>query len=536
MDHQLIRLLRILNLPSSSVDDTKGFIGIKHDDLCYSIEKWINQVLLTFGEIIIVRQNQSLRDSGVDLLIDLPSSKKKYGIQVKSHYDISEKSFSRNIMAQITESKSHGVENLIILFAGDLTDRSQAEKVRGKISDISKLNERYVITIPPEKLWTLIDSLKLNLHPLKLVEMNFSNVFDIFQAVKESLDRQDRGINYSLNIFNKTQVEGEGIAINMKFRIPKGKEHLMDDLENLPLTNETLKLESDVLESIEVDGQDLLKYWGSEVKSELIVSPSKIIEQNHIVLKQLDKIIWDEKLDFEINPDHITNNLKLIHNIPNDPIIIELTFSNKTINVNFSIDLDRGDAIKLKDAIDRLSFYNSADKLILKRLKNDRSETIDFSSFALNIEEDIKNIIEAAFIIQTKTATKLSLKDNLPLRAEDYWNLLEVAENINNGYLSISRFNFTMNFPRFKVNEFIHKQESGKLIDDEITLKRDMSVNVMNKTIYLGPTTFKARNLRISDDIDSLKNKMKHSADEKFLINFEYAGSDPLKVEIDWLN
>ncbi|MDH5647235.1 MAG: hypothetical protein OEZ01_14580, partial [Candidatus Heimdallarchaeota archaeon] len=223
-------------------------------------------------------------------------------------------------------------------------------------------------------------------------------------------------------------------------------------------------------------------------------------------------------------------------NIPNDPIIIELTFSNKTINVNFSIDLDRGDAIKLKDAIDRLSFYNSADKLILKRLKNDRSETIDFSSFALNIEEDIKNIIEAAFIIQTKTATKLSLKDNLPLRAEDYWNLLEVAENINNGYLSISRFNFTMNFPRFKVNEFIHKQESGKLIDDEITLKRDMSVNVMNKTIYLGPTTFKARNLRISDDIDSLKNKMKHSADEKFLINFEYAGSDPLKVEIDWLN
>jgi hypothetical protein len=98
---------------------------------------------------------QCLQDAGCDLVIDWGQGH-KYGVQLKSHYDISQRDFASNTLSQIQDSRQHGLEHLYVLLAGDLTDRSQQEKVRNLESRISKQNDRYVTTMSPDRLWTVL--------------------------------------------------------------------------------------------------------------------------------------------------------------------------------------------------------------------------------------------------------------------------------------------------------------------------------------------------------------------------------------------
>ena len=131
---------------------TSGFKGKGHDDLLGLLQGKVDKDLEGKPNSILL---QSLQDAGCDLLIDWGSGQ-KYGIQLKSHFDIGEKDFQKNTLAQIQRSKEHGLKRLYVLLAGDMTERSQEQKVRGFEANISKQNDEYVVTISPERLWTLL--------------------------------------------------------------------------------------------------------------------------------------------------------------------------------------------------------------------------------------------------------------------------------------------------------------------------------------------------------------------------------------------
>jgi hypothetical protein len=80
----------------------------------------------------------------------------KYGVQLKSYNDIAEEGFAPNTLAQIQDSKQHGLNGLYVLLAGDLTSPSQIQNVRNFISRVSKMKDKYVQVVPPERLWTLL--------------------------------------------------------------------------------------------------------------------------------------------------------------------------------------------------------------------------------------------------------------------------------------------------------------------------------------------------------------------------------------------
>ena len=60
----------------------------------------------------------------------------RIGIQVKSYGDIQKKDFSSQVPLQIFESEKHGLSKILLALAGDLTDKSQEQKVRRMISEI----------------------------------------------------------------------------------------------------------------------------------------------------------------------------------------------------------------------------------------------------------------------------------------------------------------------------------------------------------------------------------------------------------------
>ena len=131
---------------------TKAFRNRGHDALLELLRTKADKALLGRPRIITT---QSLQDAGCDLVIEW-GAEAKYGVQLKSHFDISEKEFAAKTCSQIQNSRQHGLNRLYVLLAGDLTDKSQEQKVRGFEATVSKMNDSYVRTVSPERVWTLL--------------------------------------------------------------------------------------------------------------------------------------------------------------------------------------------------------------------------------------------------------------------------------------------------------------------------------------------------------------------------------------------
>ena len=153
-DTKILAALEGLLWPIAAEEDaTAGFDGKGHDDLVDRLRRTIEN---TLGSSVRVSVLQSLEDAGCDILIETAQAGPKYGIQLKSHFDISEKGFGGKVSAQVQDSRQHDLQRLFVVLAGDLTSRSQIQKVRGLESRFSKMNDKYAMVVPPEQAWTLL--------------------------------------------------------------------------------------------------------------------------------------------------------------------------------------------------------------------------------------------------------------------------------------------------------------------------------------------------------------------------------------------
>jgi hypothetical protein len=145
-------LEHVLWARAADVALTAGFRDERHDPLVTRLQAILEARLLERPRLAIL---QSLQDRGCDLLIEWPL-RAKYGVQLKSNGDVEEKGFANKTLAQIQDSRQHGLERLFVVLAADITDTSKAQKVRGIVSRISSMNDPYVVTVPPERAWTLL--------------------------------------------------------------------------------------------------------------------------------------------------------------------------------------------------------------------------------------------------------------------------------------------------------------------------------------------------------------------------------------------
>src|SRR6476660_9355959 len=101
---ETIRILTgLFDVEPSPEIETALFKGVKHEELLLALEYWVDQSKMIFGEVVHVQieKIQSVQDAGVDIIITLFQSNLKFGIQVKSHYDISQDDFSQSVKAQM---------------------------------------------------------------------------------------------------------------------------------------------------------------------------------------------------------------------------------------------------------------------------------------------------------------------------------------------------------------------------------------------------------------------------------------------------
>jgi hypothetical protein len=147
-----IVLERVLWPSAAGEHLTAGFKGKKHDDLLVVLRERLARQLFERPSLSVI---QSRQDRGCDFLIEW-GSHAKFGVQLKSHFDISQEGFAEKTLAQIQDSRQHGLQRLYVMLAGDLADQSQRERVRIFHARVSAMKDPYVKVIPPEVAWTVL--------------------------------------------------------------------------------------------------------------------------------------------------------------------------------------------------------------------------------------------------------------------------------------------------------------------------------------------------------------------------------------------
>jgi len=239
-------LTKLLDVESLDESETVRFKTnhIPHAKLCRIMEYWIDQCKAIFGEPVTITQTQSLRDAGVDLLVELVTTKIKFGFQLKSYGDVNEKLFHKNVQAQIAESKRYGLTKLIIGIAGNLTDeKRQGQKIRGLIAELKQNKDNYLHIIPPEKLLSICDAFESKKHPLSAVMLDLKDAFNITDGISRSLSNEKRKVSVSMDVRYKNIQEREGDKIGkFKLKLKQEDVDILDRIEKVHL--KTIKPQS----------------------------------------------------------------------------------------------------------------------------------------------------------------------------------------------------------------------------------------------------------------------------------------------------
>jgi hypothetical protein len=247
-------ILNLFNVESKSEEETAVFQGASHEELLDALEYWIDQCKMIFGDVVIDNL-QGFKDSGVDIGISLVRSNIRFGLQVKSHGDIEKPDFYTKVKSQAFESDSHSLEKYIILFGGDMN--TQKTKVNGIIAELSQRNtDLRIITVPPEKLLTILMAYRNKTHPAKLIMLDISNATRIGLGLAENLSNEKRQAEIKINI--KYLID-DGVERPHKFKLNYAfnindidKTMVPDEFEQVSITDDVLGMKKEEFERLTV--------------------------------------------------------------------------------------------------------------------------------------------------------------------------------------------------------------------------------------------------------------------------------------------
>lgn len=527
------RLVKIFDTKIVASEETKSFKHVYHKKLCEAFEYWVDQTKLLFGEAVWIEQTQSLRDSGVDLAINIPKSGVKYGIQVKSHGDIENKHFSKNVLAQITQTKKHGLERLFLALAADLTDGSQLEKARGLAAELNQQKDDYVILIPPEKVLPIYKAFKGEEHPLKSVHLDFQDAAILSNAISESLSNENRSVKVEVSFeYKNLDPKNYPVQAKIAFELKEDEISLMDAINRAHATGETVKISAEKIKKVQVyeHGKPLLS---DNFQGDLIITPEKTKFTANLQAAAANKIIKSlDGLVFVVS--NAGNQQRFSLEDEEEPFRVEILLDPKgSATFSAAIEHWRSDVVRLMRAIEFHQSLRNADALKIADPNSDRADSIPISKDTVpEIEPVYIEFAQALAAIQKKTGERLELPKKLDeLTVEQVNDVFSVAENIQAGRIPTKGMKFEIKVHRVKFLELLEKfKNDGKL--EPLVLRQKVIADVLKKKIIIGPTTVKLTGLRPTKDANELYNELVNSILDQVVV--ELQTDETADILLDW--
>jgi len=509
----LERFVAMIQVQPAEPKQTSMFVKTKHEELCLAFSCWFNQLLLLFGDVVQVAITQSLHDDGVDIVVEQLSTKKRMGLQIKSHYDISEKTFHQKIMAQIAVSKKHDLMKLFVILCADLTDQEQLDRTRGLISELSEMDD-YAVPITPEKAVIVLDAFRRNEHPLSFIK-GTKAIATMIEGLSRALSSDHYDATVTVKLESKESKESGSAQGTLGISFVPGASAIRAlDMVRVVETGVAVTIPGESIEKITLldkDGKELVPR-GAKVDYLKIIPevarllPMKMattdpssghtisIEHVEFLREKFDglhlllasdghpkALLWHLDLDFEKKTSHLTYDF-----YPEDaPISAGLEFARFVTAMSQSRDLTVS-------------------------LESDGSLVGRFPVSEASIEEQelryLLELLEDLSFIESKTGVKFTV----PVSATR-WDLdmaKSVRKLLTEGYVDLDQYSFRMTLTAGSERAIEMLEKTG-FLTDVVSNVKDLQTELFGKRFSLGPARYETPAARCLNDLSDVKEQFK---------------------------
>lgn len=521
------RLSSILQVPLGMEESTSVFEGISHGNLCSAFQYWVDQVKMLLGEPVEVKITQSLRDDGIDIIVELLQTEQKIGIQVKNWRDINSSDFTSKVMSQISYSRKHGAKELYVALCGDLMSPSQAEKIRGLISNISEMKDNYVKVISPEKAITIYQCYIKKQHPITLIKGS-KEITQLLLGLAKSLSDEYFSASVSLKFEAKEIPSPETHPFKLDLKL-KGTEKERP-LKSVDLIRRAIYLREEVTLPAE-EIEDLIIQRGKEVvhrgrPQKLVIKPEKkflppvifqVIDEKGRPGSSLENIIFERY----VSPD---KKVTLVTSDDNLPAKIVLTMDSQSMKAKMKYDFD----IASSDVEQFLGFYRfmaalKATKTVQILKQEDRSVLtigrIPDVQFEAE-DEGYMRIIEDLSLIQRKTGTRIPVP--IRIEASDAETIINTARLLKDGEHALAHISFTSDTSKIGATTLLNELKRKGKVENMVLRLKPLIANILGNRVIVGdvrvevPEAVPTRSLNdLEKDIELVHEDGKVSIDLK---------------------
>lgn len=510
------RFIKLINVLSSTQESTSLFKNVKHDELVNAFRYWFEQSRLFFGEPLIVQGNQSRNDAGVDILLHFTETNNKIGIQIKSHYDISEPLFQKNVKSQIVDRLRHSIDFFLIGFAGDLTNKSHIEKVGRMISEISQTKDNSILILQPEQLLPIYLAYVRKDHPLKYVNLDYSDCMALSKGMRESLLTDDNEVSIKIKIKNKNKIKNKMYNFSIDFLPHEHNMKKIDEIKNLTMTDDVLTIYPHELDfkakNFLSDNEETSKVTMFKERPNRFPLFLDSIMSNGETIRH--DIIYDKYLE--------ENTVRYV-DVSDRTVKINITHYNENGkgSIHPSMDYEKLSSKDMKTLLEDIKFWYSVSMAKENVLSQDNHKKMAFKPPYRNFPPYFTEIVFLLSKLETFTNKKFNIKKE-DLTIENLALLRLLTDSIENRTFMLNHFsNQTIECTVSKrIALVIFDYFKNKRIQGDACFKLQFKPKVLNQEVFveLPINLFK---IELIEDIELMTEKMNEANMDEVKISFK---------------
>jgi hypothetical protein len=506
----------LFNCKGADTFETKVFRSISHETLCQAFQYWLEQMRISMSEPINIAITQSLRDDGIDILLEFSKSEVKVGIQVKSCNDVDEKDFTSKCIAQISRSHKHSISRLLIAIGADLTDAGHQQKVRGLTAEISEMDDNFCKVFSPEKTLTIWRTFDKKEHPIGQIG-SYGDAFKLISALEKNFSNDPY---YKTNIVWKTTLKKENIPKGQKgqleFRIsakqrPNSK-NLMDAFRESHITGNSIIIPAEDIQKFQVRKNGKILEKNKKVSS-ITLTPVK--RKLSLTLETIESktgnVLAFENLIFIVD-SIVGKTIHISTHENNSPYSFKFSIENEQLVSNFSAGVD-GSA----NVVQRYKLVRFVAALIESNsfyLKDSTGNIVISGSprqfLKMMSKEDIETLAQLSYI-QEKIGDEIFLPNNLTY--EDLKDIFFAYKLLSSGNIEVSSIEFSSTLNKAQATEFVRIFKKEKGLKNSVLDNFPIEIELFGKKTLIGLGSYQIPFVILSDGLEKVERQIEHLAD-----------------------
>jgi hypothetical protein len=424
-----------------------------------------------------------------------------------------------------------------LAFAGDLTNKSQKQKISGIISDIHQNvgDNNYVMVITPDILLAIYHTYKNQEYLFSFLKLEIEKAILISRMISKALSNNFRDAEVKIRIkYKNDSPDEERFRVEINTELNPDEYDKFDKLEHLHDIDGNVQFKN--IKDFKVYEKDKLVF-SSQDDSQIDIKPEQLEFFLTIQTISDDDSVIESQTQIPFITKNIDGIIKSVINDDNSPLRVEFLYDTKTKNVKFNLRVDnfRGDVIRLMRAFSFWNSLTSAKHLKIVELPSNKIElvTIPKNSFRL-VNNALFELVKSLAYIQLKTGYVLRLPNDFStITRDEIIKINVISHAVEHGKIQKGRGSATFKLSRVHALEILDKNVKSKELSNLEYAIGLVKEKILGVDITLGYGKFRSATVTPVKNAKEVYEKYVKMSDEIVDLQLEFLESEIL---LEWFS